>query len=210
MSWQTHKTGIGAGRTSNFLPSFNPFAFLPPAASVRQADELSLTATNIPTLGIHQPHVPRERTKGLSKSDPQGVQFAARQDDRVPILRRARTSEETRIEPITQQAPSSQRKLPPINSSMIGNPLLSTGSGFKLELIDSQHSLEESEEESSTTDDDDDDEVSGVLYCMHYLGDCCKQSLYYYRICWMTQVDQVILLRVVWGLGMSLSLVLRH
>ena len=155
MSWQTHKTGVGAGRTSSFLSPFNQFAFLPPAASVRQAEELSLTATNIPTRGIHQPHVPRERTKGLSKSDPQGVQIA-RQDDRVPILRRTRTLEEVKIESIIQP-PSSQRKLPPISSSIVGNPMLTMGSGCKLGLTDSQLSLEESEagENSSTTDDED-------------------------------------------------------
>ena len=147
MSWQTHKTGIGNGKTYNHFAPFNPFAFTA-GVRTRQADELSLTATNIPTPALHPATVPRERTKGLSRSDPQGVPFA-REKERAPILRRTKT-EECTFESV-KPPPTSQKKLPPISAS-IGNPLLSSEHEL-LGLTGSQSSLESTDEDSTTDDD---------------------------------------------------------
>ena len=175
MSWQINKMGVGPGRTPGFLPPFNPFAF--PAASVRTrtSDELSLTATTVPSRGVH-PHVatvPRERANRLAMSDPQGVQYA-RQEERIPIHRRTRT-EERKFESGNPpgsgfvRPPSSQRILPPLHTGIL-QPLASR---CELELhvaeeqVDSQPSLEETEsDEDSSTEEEDEDEVK---QCQSYL-----------------------------------------
>ena len=160
MSWQTHKTGVGPGKTHGFLPPFNPFAF--PPVRTRTSDELSLTATTVPTCGAHShvPTVPRERVNRLTRSDPHGVQFV-RREERIPIHRRARTEERSfesgNPAPGSglSRPPSTQRVLPPIHAGAL-QPLVN-GVELKEGDVDSLLSLEEteSEEDSSTEEEDE-------------------------------------------------------